>query len=585
MRYVFAILTLLSTVAASTAPSQLDLRHYFATASEEASSRAALTAQVNAFDRSSPVMNADGLNAWLEKSDTLRAAIERHDIYVYLRAEEDTDDVADARADDAMSELEMGLDRRIESVIAGIGSSRIAAMVYSSPKLARYRYFLMQTLARASHRLAPGEARAVAATVDPALSRTAASYKALRSAALAPSMEAASTLVTRKALFLMRWTPFIAHEDAFAAQLLAIVPLRNGVARLQGFAGAPAAAYFAQSLSPAFVARTLAAVRASDALQRYHETAALLAAAILRVAPETVHVYDLDALSAFTPPAMTFEQARATILQAEQPMGDAYASAFARLLDPVNARLELCTDTRCDRTGFSVGFAGSESGVYFGGYDGGIDRVRAVAHESGHAVHRQFMNEHQPIAAYNQGPNFMFESFAIFNELLFWDHLFATATEASQRIYYLNRFLDDATFQIFGSAQETDLEAQIYAGADAGTLKTASDLDALTTRTLREYDPLLAAEPEARAYWARDSLYYTDPLYDVSYLYAGLLALAYFDEYERDRSTFARNYVRLLSNGFDRSPADLERTFLGIDLGNEKALVAGASALIVRRTQ
>jgi oligoendopeptidase F len=526
------------------------------------------------------------LAEWLDVCDQLRASIHRHDIYVYLRAEENVDDAKDAHADDALAELENDLDRRLETVIGALGERRIAAMIARSPKLARYRYFLQQTLARAAHRLTPAEARTVAQTVDPALATATASYKALRRSALAlPSPVPVSILNSARTTFLARWTPFLAHEDAFAAQLLSIVPLRNGVARLQGFDGAPAAAYFAQSLSPASVSRTLAAVRASNAYALYQKTAISLAAARLAIAPDAVHVWDLDAVSSFVPAAMPFDRARETILDAEVPMGNAYASAYARLLAPANQRVDLCTAASCDVTGFSVGFAGSESGIYFGGYRGTINEVRAVAHESGHAVHRQFMNEHQPIAAYNEGPNFMFESFAIFNELLFYDHLYKIAGDSTERAYYLNRFLDDATFQVFGSAEETDLEARIYAQAEAGTLKTANDLDALTTQIFRQYDPLLAAEPATRVYWARDSLFFTDPLYDVSYLYAGLLALRYFDDFERNRASFASSYVRLLSNGFTESPATLERRFLGIDLDDEKALVESASALIARRTR
>jgi hypothetical protein len=54
----------------------------------------------------------------------------------------------------------------------------------------------------------------------------------------------------------------------------------------------------------------------------------------------------------------------------------------------------------------------------------------------------------------------------------------------------------------------------------------------------------------------------------VNYLYAGLLALQYFSDFERDPAVFSRRYVALLKNGFNDEPA----------------LVANASALIQRRT-
>jgi hypothetical protein len=194
------------------------------------------------------------------------------------------------------------------------------------------------------------------------------------------------------------------------------------------------------------------------------------------------------------------------------------------------------------------------------------------------------MSLNQPIAAYNLGPSFMFESFAIFNELLFLDHLYRTAATDEQRAYYLNYFLDDATFQIFGSAQETDLESAIYRGVDGGTIRSAADLNALTIKIFGRYDPNAAQDPATPLYWARDRLFFTDPLYDVNYLYAGLLALRYFTDFENEPASFPKRYVALLKNGFSDTPPALEKRFLGIDLSNEAELVTGASAFINART-
>lgn len=179
----------------------------------------------------------------------------------------------------------------------------------------------------------------------------------------------------------------------------------------------------------------------------------------------------------------------------------------------------------------------------------------------------------------------MFESFAIFNELLFLDHLYKQAATDAQREYYLNAFLDDATFQIYGSAEETALESAIYRGVDDGTIKTAADLDALSVNVFAQYAPASTHDPSQPLYWARDRLFFTDPLYDVNYLYAGLLALAYFTDYERDAQGFSPQYVALLKNGFNDSPAALERRFLGIDLSDERGLVANAAGVIGARTQ
>jgi len=521
----------------------IDLTNYFANPQTEARSRAQLIDAVRAFGSAAIPQTAAGLRAWLRRYDTLLASSDRHDIYVYLRAEEDDRDITDARADDTLGNLEDGLHARVAVAAKTLGSAKIYALT-SRPPLLAYRYLLLSSLAVARHELTPAAAQAVETAVNPMFDSAAASYKRLRASS----------------------DSFVSHQDAYAALLIAIANGRNGVARLRGFPDAVDAAYFDRSLTPASVDRTLAAVARSDAYARYRTAQ--------RAAPSPV----------VSPSPMAVGEVIPSILAAEKRMGDEYATAYAALLDQAQGRLELCNVPHCDVTGFSVGASGSVSAEYYGGFDGSVNSARALSHEAGHAVHRQFMNLHQPIAAYNDGPHFMFESFAIFNELLFLDHLYATATEPKLKAYYLNAFLDDATYQVFRSAAETELEQAIYRGVAAGTIHDAADLSRLSAATLTRYDPSAASDANASLYWARNRLYYTDPLYDVNYLYAGLLALRYFADFERSPDAFARRYVALLKNGFDRPPAELSKQFLGIDLSDEPALVAGATTLIDARS-
>ena len=397
-------------------------------------------------------------------------SLERHDIYVYLKAEENDEDTADAKADDALGNAEELISDRVVEAARQLGETRILSLT-QRPALAPYRYLLTTSLAQARHRLGPAEARSVALAVTPVLDAAAASYKALR--------KSNATIES--------------NQDAYAALLVSIASARNGVARLRGFSGAASASYFDRSIDPASVERTLQAVRGSNAYAQYLGVASK--------APKP----------AFSPAPIPVADAIPMILAAVQPMGTEYAGAYAALLNPANQRLDICTAPECDDTGFSVGFLGSESGVYFGGYDGTTAKARALSHESGHAVHRQFMATHQPIAAYNKGPAFMFESFAIFNELLFLDHLYKNAATGAERAYYLNYFLHDATFQVFGSAEETELESAIYRGVDDGTIKTAADFNALTTKVFARYDPSSVDDPSTKLYWARNRLFFTDP--------------------------------------------------------------------------
>ncbi len=529
--------------AGSATEYQIDQARYFPSPTAELESRTKVTADAQAFLASATPGSTQAMRVWLQSYDVLLERLERHDIYVYLRAEENDQDTVDAKADAALGALDDRLEDRVVEAAQLLGRERIERMTQES-SLAQFRYLLKDALARAAHRLTASESRVVDLAIAPVLDTAAASYRALR--------KSSGSIESR--------------QDAYAALLVSIAAARNGVARVRGFSGASEASYFDKSIPPESVERTLRAVGQSPAYAGYLRVAAL--------APDPE----------FSPPPREIADAIPVILAAEQPMGEEYASAYAALLDPQNRRLEICTATNCDDAGFSLGFAGVESAVFFGGYGGSLSNVRAIAHESGHAVHRQFMSRSQRIAAYNQGPAFMFESFAVFNELLLLDHLYQSAKSRAQRAYYLRYFLKDATFQVFGSAIETELESSIYRGVETGAIRTAGDLNALTVAVFARHDPASAKDPETALYWARDRLFFTDPLYDVNYLYAGLLALGYFTELQEDPAGFSKRYVALLKNGFNDTPTALEKRFLGIDLSNEANLVANAAALIDART-
>jgi len=304
----------------------------------------------------------------------------------------------------------------------------------------------------------------------------------------------------------------------------------------------------------------------------------------LHIPTNEVRAWTLESADEYQPPPVEFPAALQSILRAERRLGGEIASQYQRLFDPAAGRVEWCRDESCDDSGFSVGFAGMTSGLFYGAFRGTTDNVRALAHEAGHAVHRQLLNENQPLAIYNTGPSFMFESFAIFSDLLALDHLYRTGRSPAEQAYYLHQFLEDAIHNVYGSAVEVDLETSMYAGAQAGTLRRATDLDKLSLEVISRYIPVPARDPRMQVLWARNRLYFTDPLYDVNYLFAGLLALEYLHRLESDVG-FQRGYVALLKNGFTDTSEHLTEGYLKIDLRNTALLAQNAAALIESRAK
>jgi oligoendopeptidase F len=576
------IACLVLAAAAAEAPAyHVDLARYFADAATEQAERTALLGRLEAYTHAQVLPRTpDALLKWLDEGQALSRELERHDAYVYLRGEADTSDRADADADEGLGQSSTELRASMQTSLARMDGPRLERWMASSPALAPWRWFVAGGREQATADARGARADMLLAT--PALERLGESYQRLRRAVAPPAAAASVPAPGPEQAFAAQWQPYLEHEADFAALLVPIVTLRDGLARLQGYDGGPEAAYARAGLSTAQVSEALAAVKASPVYRHVQAARSREAAARKHAELAELQPWDLEAADTRDGPSFDFTQAVQDVLVAVHSMGPIYASQFQRLFAPDSGRVEWCRAAACDDTGFSVGYSGVDSALFFGRFHGDIDSVRALAHEAAHAVHRQFMRERQPIAFYNEGPHFMFESFALFNEMLVLDQLERTAASAGTRASAGRALVDDAVFQVFGSALQTDLEQAIYFGVRDGRVRSAADLDGLTRKIREAYlEPRLA--PATRAYWARQRLYFTDPMYSVNYLFAGLLALAYLHEFERDPHGFALRYVALLENGFDAPPRTLLKKFLDLDVDDVGGLVAGATAWIEER--
>jgi len=162
------------------------------------------------------------------------------------------------------------------------------------------------------------------------------------------------------------------------------------------------------------------------------------------------------------------------------------------------------------------------------------------------------------------------------------DYLAKQASDPALRRYYLEQWINIKGLDAFYGAQDAILEQAVYDGVKAGTLHGPDDLDHLTLNTDSQFSIWPEKEPELRTRWAAVSLAYEDPLYDVNYMYAGLLALKYFQLQSKSPDWFASHYLALLENGFDRPPSELLHDFLGIDL-NADSLLADDLQLLDER--
>ncbi len=311
-------------------------------------------------------------------------------------------------------------------------------------------------------------------------------------------------------------------------------PGRQRPGRARSFPTAADESYDSRELDPAAVRTMIARVAAHGDLAKRFD--ALRAADVRsRLGIEQPGSYDLKSA---TPPQtpITLARARAILHAAFAGLGAWYQKPFDDLLDPANGRADIVSSVIANRAGggFSQGFIGTTGVLFVGRFDGTFKGLSVIAHEGGHAVHRQLMTDAGVSPRSASGPNWLFESFAEFNELVLADYMARQATDPATRRAFDEQFLGIKGLDWLYGAQDAALEQAIYDRVKDGTIRDADDLDAITLATLASFTDYAAKEPAQRDRWITTSLMFEDPNYDVNYLYASLLALQYFSRFKAD---------------------------------------------------
>lgn len=373
------------------------------------------------------------------------------------------------------------------------------------------------------------------------------------------------------------------HEEIFAATLIDIANEENALARLYNYPDAPARMYDKRlQASEDNVKEMLNELdQHADVLKTYQQAQAEQIKHVTGL--QQIHSWDMDLPLNYMPRPQNFVSARKSILQALQPLGKDYLSHFADLLDPTQGKLDI-TGGKSRVTDFTgLGYPGVPITLYMKSFSGEAGSSLILIHEGGHSIHRLLMSENHIVPTNSSGPNFLFESFAILNEFLLLDELTNSSRSSDSKAFYTKTFIDELADQLFTCAEEGSFEQGIYDGVSAGKIKNQKDIDSLYAGIMNKYDLFFKDEPERHAEWVNKRLLYDDPIYNVNYLYASLVACKLYELLHKDPENFAIHYNALLRNGFNASADDLLQKFMNFRI-DETQMVEGAIGLMNKKT-
>ena len=594
-------------LAAAQSPSQPSLtadltRYYFASPEAEVAARADLAQSLKVLKGYEGHLDSGpNLILALQAYEKVQTLYHKHDGYLHLRCARNRDDAG------CGDEQQLGATTNAQTAfvapeILALGRPRLEALLGSEPRLVPYRFALEEMLRESEHTLSkvlqecldrfqPEIAdwqydlyQQILAGIQFGTVQTPAGPLDVnrQRSRLATSPDAQ----IREEAFKHRYQGFASQRGLIAFSLIHTVKAQNRLAQEHRYPDAPTRKYASMDLDPAQTKALLTQMgEHGDIVKRFE---GIRARDFEEATKTSMHAWDLQApLAGLTIPVTALSDAPRIYHEAFAGLGNEYEAAFDDLLNPQNARADVVPGGAPGRYqgGFSIGFLGSTSMLFFGRYDGTFKDLSVIAHEVGHAVHRSLMSAHGTSPLYALGPNFLSESFAAFNELLLADYMAAHAGDPRLERYYREQWMSIKGLDAFYGAQDAQLEQQIYDGVSSGKIRGADDLDKISEAVDSQFSIFPASTAELRNRWATASLMYEDPLYNVNYVYGGLLALKYYQLYSRDREAFVSRYVALLKNGFDAPPAALLKKFLDIDLFDSSLLTDDLNLLDRRLKQ
>jgi oligoendopeptidase F len=587
-------------------PEDLKARYHFDLAHLFFADEAALKAEESKYNRTldrlvelkgKSTSNAENLFHTLQLYDEALVENLKLDTYWFLRSAINTTDEVSSQRD---SQLESEFSEKtafIPTELAAIDKTKMAELLQQQPKLGKYKFAIESFSRYQPHTLSLKEEE-ILGSVDPSVTGWQFNLyqQILKNTKFADIQSGSKTLnvraqradisnypdrEVRKQGFLKLYEGYASQRNLFAYALIQTVNARNTVARLHKFEDAADQIYFNSFWSKQEVRDMLERVAAAAQLYKRYQNIRADYISKKKSIPDVAY-WDLSGASLQSVPRFTITEATGAIEHALAPVGSEYSKELKSLLDPSNGRMDIVKGANRKSGGFSKGFPGVPTVFFAGGFEGYYNDVRVLTHESTHAIHRQLMKNNQVWPLYAEGPHFLFESFAIFNELLLPDYLYKQEKDPEKRKYFLEQFFEGKGMALFFVAQDAMLEEAIYDGVTKGEVKNADDLDQLTGKISNRFSIWNEKYPQLNMRWITASLLYEDPFYEINYVYGSLLALHYYAQYQKDPESFVTHYNALMRNGFDAPPAVLLKKFLNIDL-NDPQILAGPIQVLTQK--
>jgi oligoendopeptidase F len=264
-----------------------------------------------------------------------------------------------------------------------------------------------------------------------------------------------------------------------------------------------------------------------------------------------------------------YDDAVTRVLDAVNPLGETYGSV---LKDAFGTRWVDVFETE-----------GKGSGAYSWGnydvhpfvlmnYNDTVDNMFTLAHEMGHAMHSYLTSKTQPFVK-SQYSIFVAEVASTLNEGLLMYYLLDRAKDDKERLYLLNRYVDNTVGTYFNQVLYAHFELMIHEAVEEGGALSPDMMNALwKDLTQKYYGPAMTVDEFTPIKWSRIPHFYLD-FYVYQYATSYAASQAILEKFLKGETGIIEKYLEMLSAGGKDHPIEL-LNICGVDMSTPDPVLA-----------
>ncbi|MCH1982787.1 oligoendopeptidase F [Ruminococcus sp. OA3] len=277
---------------------------------------------------------------------------------------------------------------------------------------------------------------------------------------------------------------------------------------------------------------------------------------------DELHMYDVYVpLVAQKDKRYTFEEAKQIVLRGLAPLGEDYLSLLKEGFG--HGWIDVYENQGKRSGAYSWGAYGTHPYVLLN-YNGSLNHVFTLAHEMGHAIHSHYSDQVQPYP-YAGYRIFVAEVASTCNEALLIHDLLEHASDAEEKRYLINYFLDQFKGTLYRQTMFAEFEQKVHRLGQEGQSLTADVLCEHYLELNRQYfGEDMVIDPQIAMEWARIPHFYT-PFYVYQYATGFSAAIAISSKIIKKEPGIVEKYKEFLSGGSSKDPIDLLK-ICGVDM-------------------